>query len=124
MNEEEKRFHAAVAAMQGILSHPPHYLPDDFDGKDVAGLAREYADALLAELDRTADHSVDANKMVPDADGWIPHDGGEQPCPDDTLILRKYRSGAIYNDPAPAGDYYWGHDFASCDIIAWKPANP
>ncbi len=46
---EDKRFAAAVAAMQGILSRAEYYKRDE-----VAMASIAHADALLAELDRTA----------------------------------------------------------------------
>lgn len=113
MNEQEQRFHAAVAAMQGLCSNSSPGIPSS----EYAKSAISFANALLAELDRTAP------KPQPDADGWIAHDGGPQPCPDDMRIVRKYRDGSIYDDEMTADKFYWFHDGEDFDIVAWKPAD-
>ena len=49
-NQEERRFTAAVAAMQGIVTRP-----DTKDDTDICWCVRtsvEYADALLKELEK------------------------------------------------------------------------
>ncbi len=120
MNREYWRYKFAGQAMQGILSHPPHYLPDDFDGKDVASLSREYADALLAELDRTAP------KPQPDADGWIAHRPGDaMPCDPLALVRVEFADGSRSMTAHVANSYHWTKrtEHPSANILAWKPAD-
>ena len=82
MNKTEQRFEAAKAAMQGILSNSEmtrvlYGLANDLNitgDEAIIRRSRQVADALLAELARTepAEHHIgDADKMVPDADGWV-----------------------------------------------------
>ena len=50
MNTTEKRFQAAMAAMQGLCANPDFTSSSE---RQIAEMAVEHADALLAELDRT-----------------------------------------------------------------------
>jgi hypothetical protein len=51
MTKQQQRFQAAVAAMQGLLAHPKF---EKLSFLILLGDAVKMADALLAELDRTA----------------------------------------------------------------------
>ena len=47
----QRRERIATACLQGMLANPGVY-DDDFDRAEYAESAREYADALIAELDK------------------------------------------------------------------------
>ena len=49
---EDRRFTAAVAALQGIVSAIDGYAVKDVFNKKIVDTAIQYADALLAELDK------------------------------------------------------------------------
>lgn len=68
MNTEEKRFHAAVAAMQGFFSvcSQTGMFPSF---KEVSEEAVKYADALLAELDRTKPEPKNPLNMMEEENG-------------------------------------------------------
>jgi len=105
----EKRFEAAKAAMQGLIIALRGKLNFP-DAEDIARMATNHADTLLAELARTepAEHHIpDATKMVPDADGWVVRiptdpipekhngvrfgDGEEELCPNFEWVPRRWR---------------------------------
>jgi len=152
MTKQEQRFHAAVAAMQGFCAS---FNCNRDPSAKMAAMAVLHADALLAELDRTAPKPEpatyggwgpcpecgkptvknpppwgfptmadvkDSLTAQPDADGWIPHNGGPRPCPGDMPIARKYRDGTIGDCAMTADKFYWPHDGEDFDIVAWKPA--
>ena len=105
MNHEEKRFHAAVSAMTGLLS--------DANWRDqgwevLADASIDMADALLEKLD---------------PDGWIPHRSGDpMPCDEGAMCYRKYRNGKT-GIRGMAGDYSWEEwGGGETEIVAWKPA--
>jgi hypothetical protein len=126
MTTQEQRFHAAVAAMQGLLASP-----DSFTSEAPSRAVR-LADSLLAELDRAATVK-ELLTVQPDADGWIPHRPGDpMPCDPETLIWVKLRDPSFV-DRSPETAGYWDEedDHASNwrnadsinSIIAWKPAD-
>jgi hypothetical protein len=142
MNTEEKRFHAAVSAMQGLLTHADWisagWVATADASIDMADALLEQldkrkpkpkADALLAELDRTA-VAKESLTPQPDADGWIAHKPGDPvPCELDLRIDVKIDSEIIrYSQTAG----YWRgdsdlesswNDCGEFSIIAWRPAN-
>ena len=63
--ELSRRDQFAMAAMQGVLSNPQILKQNGLNADDVTRDACQFADALIAELDRTAPGPV------VDADGWI-----------------------------------------------------
>ncbi len=77
LSKEDKRYTAAVAAMQSlILSYDSHKDPvETMPGEIVAQMAIWHADALIAELDRTAppvaeDKKCEHKFVSPNALGW------------------------------------------------------
>lgn len=135
MNKEQQRFHAAVAAITQLL------IPENFAGvleaaeskkmdvsKAMAEGAVHLADALLAELDRTA-VAKESLTPQPDADGWIAHKPGDpMPCHRKDQPYLQFRDGEVLNLKEikdTADNYHWGVD-ENCrcfEIIAWKPAD-
>lgn len=130
MNTEEKRFHAAVAAMRTIAL--AYYTNKDAasairEQSDSIGIgpdegiirfAIERADMLLAELDRTK------WERKADADGWIPHRAGDpMPCPGNHKILVKTEDFYESEDWSYAFTFDWRDSSEpGQNIIAWKPA--
>lgn len=117
MNHEEKRFQAAVAAMQGFFSvcSQTGMFPSF---KEVSEEAVKYADALLSELDRTKPDPVTPQ---PDADGWIPHKPGDpMPCAGHDIVLVRFRDMEEVGPTSPVG-LRWTGLGTDGDIIAWKP---
>ena len=76
MTKQEQRLHAAVAAMQGYLSSflGVDSFPTD---KQIAEESVRIADALLAELDRTAPKD---NPPIQTYGGWRPCPTCGKPC--------------------------------------------
>ncbi len=116
---EEQRFHASLAFATVLLS-----------AQRITGTsfcmaeAMEYADTLLAELDRTAPKP---ETPIPNADGWIAHRPGDaMPCDGDLQVfIRQKKDSQIeaYGEYRPARDWIWSDDIPeSAKIIAWKPA--
>ena len=138
-------------AMQGLLAAGPH----DCEIDGVVCDAVMYADAIIAELDRTAPkcpkcedggngplcskhvsygstckeslpvehHFPDAKEMVPDEDGWIPHNPGDpMPCKPNETVTVMLRIGRVNNNRG--GWFFWGKtpNFPESEIIKWKPA--
>ena len=69
-------------------------------------------------------HFPDVKEMVPDEDGWIPHNPGDpMPCHPDDKVTVKLRRGEINNHRG--GWFLWGiiPEFLQCEIIKWKLAN-
>lgn len=60
MTDQEKRFHAACAAMQGILA----WEKGAWKSGDIAEMACNYADALLARLAETEPKCEHKNKDI------------------------------------------------------------
>lgn len=120
MNTEEKRFHAAVAAMQSVISTCDH---DEAIPGNIAYWSVAMADALLAELDRTA-VVKESLTPEPEADGWIAHKPGDpMPCPVKAKIRIQTENGYMSSD----WNYAWTFDWRDTkepgdNIIAWKPA--
>ena len=129
MTHEEKRFYAAVVAMDKLL------LPENFSrvlewrpaasippSQALAMTSVKMVDALLAELDNKA--TIRNNLTVqPDADGWIPHKPGDpMPCDRKTEIFTKLQCGAVVRGSWEAGYCDWSADNGPENIVAWKPA--
>ena len=147
-----KREQFAMAAMQGLLAAGPH----DCEIDGVVCDAVMYADAIIAELDRTAPkcpkcedggtgplcskhviygatckeslpveyHFPDVKEMVPDEDGWIPHNPGDpMPCKPNETVTVMLRNGGIANYRGFC--CFWGASPKSpkIEIIKWKLAN-
>jgi hypothetical protein len=68
--------------------------------------------------------SPEAVPAQPDADGWIPHRGGNCPVPDDTVVAIRLRteSGWRENNGYRARDWVWRHgpNKGNGDVIAYK----
>ncbi len=84
--------------------------------------AMHYADALLAELDRTAPKP---EAPSPDDDGWIPHRPGDRRPNFDGRVEVRYQNGETDSDEVYG--FHWGKHsggFLNPEyaIIAWKPA--
>lgn len=118
MTHEEKRFQAAVAAMQGFAAAFDRI----YDAPvKITSMAVEYADALLAELDRTA-AVKDSLTVQPDEHGWISHKPGDPyPCSKNHFVCVRFRDGDICG-PAQPFALRWSDLGTDGDIIAWKPA--
>lgn len=141
MTKQDQRFHAAVAAMQGLLANPGGPIQANgmsgwgfcnCDGNQVAEVAVSMADTLLAELDRTTvvkeslttepEYGTGGKMMrepQPDADGWIPHRPGDA-MPKDAGQAKDTK-GAIYEDDANVGNPEYWTDQYPWPFIAWKP---
>jgi hypothetical protein len=120
MTKQDQRFHAAVAAMQGILSGkvaPQDRATADFNGDGLASYAVEYADALLAELEKTAPK----DEPQPDAGGWHRHIPGD-PMPDIKAerIDIMTRDGAINSGNPKYFDFGISFGDDSDEIVAWR----
>jgi len=125
MNTEEKRFHAAVAAMQSVISTCDQ---DEAIPGNIAYWSVAMADALLAELNATA---VVKESLTPQpaAAGWIAHNPGDpMPCSLDLKIDVKIANGIIrYNQAAGfwRGSSDLESNWSDCgefSIVAWRPA--
>lgn len=128
MNREQQRFQAAVAAMHAMLTDDG-WLGSitetakqfgDHTEVHIAQTSVGFADALIAELDRT---KPETETPKPDAGGWIPHRPGDPiPCDEGAMCYRKYRNGKT-GIRGIAGDFSWGEwGGGEHEIIAWKPA--
>lgn len=139
--KEEMRFEAALFALQGTIANSNADIfrmardsakrhGDKSTQQTFAREAVEYADALLAELDRTA---TKPEMPSPDADGWIAHRPGDpMPCDGLTKVRIKRRDGKAENichasffDTDEDGSNWWtgeGMRDPGTQIIAWKPA--
>lgn len=147
-----KREQFAGMAMQGLFANP------DWSTAPLwvkTQAAVDAADALISELDRTAQkcpkcedggngplcskhvsygstckeslpvehHFPDAKEMVPDEDGWIPHNPGDpMPCHPDDKVTVMLRRGEINNHRG--GWFLWEiiPEFPESEIIKWKLA--
>ena len=125
MNTEEKRFHAAVAAMQSVISTCDQ---DEAIPGNIAYWSVAMADALLAELNATAVVKESLTPQ-PEADGWIAHNPGDPvPCKLDLRIDIKIASGIIRC--GQTAEYWRGvsdlesnwNECGEFSIIAWRPA--
>jgi hypothetical protein len=116
MTKRQQRFHAAVAAMQGMLANA-NTMAHETMGYSLAKSAIKHADALLAELDRNAPK----DEPRPKADGWHRHIPGDpMPCDPDARILVKLRDGHIGEDPAYLFDFGKGAVECPEEIVAWR----
>lgn len=117
MTKQYQRFHAAVAAMQGLLADPVS--SKSLTHEEIVNCAVATADALLAELDRTAPK----DEPQPDADGWIPHVPGDpMPCDPDAIIVAMLRDGHIcQKDRAEYFCFDKDQHAPNEEIVAWKP---
>jgi hypothetical protein len=119
----EKRFEAAKAAMQGMIIALRGNLNFP-DAEDIARMATNHADALLAELARTEPVAKES-LTVPGADGWvvrIPTD----PIPERYSEVR-FRDGLETFDPDWGKPFYrssWDHTAVreSNHITHYRPA--
>lgn len=129
MTHEEKRFQAAVAIMQSSINNDNWLHATIKTAKQLSRESEEqlainaviFADALLAELDRTA--TVKESLTVqPDADGWISHKPGDPcPCPKSHFVCVRFRDGDICGPVQPFA-LRWSDLGTDGNIIAWKPA--
>lgn len=106
-----------LEALKGLLvrvADDEEYGPDHAVTVARAAIAR--AEAALAE-------------PQPDADGWIPWAGGDEPVGRDTLVDLRYRYSEKWPDKlgVPSGychiessEPYWRNDGGSSDIIAYR----
>ena len=106
-----------LEALKGLLvrvADDEEYGPDHAVTVARAAIAR--AEAALAE-------------PQPDADGWIPWAGGDEPVGRDTPVDLRYRDSEMWPDKlgVPSGychlassKPYWRNDGGSCDIIAYR----
>jgi len=113
-----------------------------------ADVTKELLEALKGLLVRAADdeeygpnHAVTVARVAiaraeaalaepqPDADGWIPWAGGDEPVGRDTPVDLRYRDSEIWPDKldVPSGychlessEPYWRNDGGSSDIIAYR----
>ncbi len=108
----------------------------------LAGMASEFADALLADLAATApapakpmhygppppgyyeQHEALRKALTAAASNWLPHDGGPMPCAPQDLVEVKHRCGWLSGTPDCADDYCWPHAGEAHDIVAWRIAKP
>jgi hypothetical protein len=116
MNKEQQRFHAAVAAMQGILASERQ----DFyhaDADSLAVTATKYGDALLAELDRTAPK----DEPKPNDDGWHRHIPGDtMPDIKSERIEIMTRDGSLNSGNPKYFDFGISFGDDSDEIVAWR----
>jgi len=56
----------------------------------------------------------------PDADGWIPHGGGDAPVMRGTRVEFRCRNGAV-STARYWGVGFWAHKASPLDVIAWRP---
>jgi len=147
-----KREHFTLELAKSVLSNSAAI---SLSSEEVARNAASDADAIIAELDRTAPkcpkcedggtgplcskhviygatckeslpvehHFPDVKEMVPDEDGWIPHNPGDpMPCHPDDKVTVKLRRGEINNHRG--GWFLWEiiPEFPESEIIKWKLA--
>jgi hypothetical protein len=89
----------------------------------MASRAIEYADALIAELDRT-NSTVKESLTTPDDDGWIEHTPGDaMPCGGNERVEVMFMFGEVSIMDLPAKARDWGSE---CNLISkiikWRPA--
>ena len=53
--------------------------------------------------------------------GWQGWEGGEQPVPDDTMVVVMLKDGTM-DDTYPANLWDWEHHTSGGDIVAWRVA--
>lgn len=53
--------------------------------------------------------------------GWQGWEGGEQPVPDDTMVVVMLKDGTM-DDTYPANLWDWEHRTSGGDIVAWRVA--
>ncbi len=54
-------------------------------------------------------------------DGWTIHTGDDQPVPDGTIVIVKYRDGTV-DGPHFAESWHWQTPGAEDDVVAYKIA--
>ena len=120
--KQEQRMMLAGMAMQGHCTNPAEEIRTA-SSSQIAEWSIEYADALLAELDRTAT-AGESSLVQPDAEDWIPHNpGGPMPCRKSMLVDIQFPNGEIHRRVDPL-DYDWGsHPLEpEFNIVKWRPA--
>lgn len=102
---------------------------DDYTQRNDIKLSCEKADESLAELDKRFfpefTENITEEKLDGDQnDGWIDHDGKEQPVPGDILVFAEYRDGWKSNKHiAQIFDWKWSERGDSDDdIVKYKVA--
>lgn len=63
----------------------------------------------------------EAEGVYSKVDGWQVHAGSEQPIPDGTIVVVKYRNGAT-DGPHFAQSWHWKQPGAEDDVVAYKLA--
>ena len=104
----------------------------------VAGMATEFADALVARLAATAPAAAPPMTYGPPPPGyyesqealrkalaaiedpWTPYDGGPMPCAPSTRVRVKLRRGSVSS--GTAGFFHWAWTGDPYDIVAWRKA--
>ena len=126
MSDLTKRERFARSAMHGLIQNNEwcrqalQCAPDTPVEVSVAIASREVADALLAELEKTAP------KPVADNDGWIAHKPGDADGPpDDAACSRhievRFRNNETHFIRNPHA-LHWTDTGGPHTIIAWRPA--
>ena len=105
----------------------------------VAGMATEFADALVARLADTAPVPAPPMTYGPPPPGyyesqealrkalaaaedptWTPYDGGPMPCGPAMRVRVKLRRGSVSS--GTAGFFHWAWTGDPYDIVAWRKA--
>jgi len=115
---------------------------DQISVAEIIRLSVARADALIAELERTAStvkesltvqkpdpadfNTGDRSGYLPDPgnDGWIPHNPGDpMPCEPDLKVFMRFEDGTETNVPTIAATWRWKNTGSPpWKITAWKPA--
>jgi hypothetical protein len=117
-----KREAIAAQAMMGLLAGNATYYGCTSSRDKLAADAVAHADALLAELARTAPAPESkAETPAPDADGWIKWEGGECPVGPDVMVEAQLREDEFMELCIARGaDLRWSHHNHRHDIIAYR----
>lgn len=59
---------------------------------------------------------------LPDADGWVPHNGGDCPVPPDTMLEVRFRDNDT-SGPECAYGWHWG-EMGESTIVAYRIVKP
>lgn len=105
----------------GYTAHFPSFSstqPDQYVCLDYA--QAEYLMRAIATLTakEVTSKEVQVKPSQKELNGWIEHDGGEQPVSDEKKIDVKFRDG-LYRKDVRASWLDWSHDGDTCDIVAW-----